>query len=446
MMQFSQRVAANTPADRDRFLDLLRVASILLVVVGHWLVRVIIQPDGELQARYLLEVAPGWQWATLLAQVMPIFFFVGGALNAASWERARGQGVRPAVWVSRRASRLLSPTFPLLILLTPLALLFYLNPALPMVLEFRVAVFPLWFLGAYLAVIALTPVVLRWHERMGSGVLLVLAGLAAIVDILRFTLLADGPMLGTQPGVGMLNLILVWVLVHQLGLFWHEGRLPQGAGGQWLMVLTGAAMLALLIGLGPWPLTMVPIEGSDAPNNAGPPTLAMVGLCLVQMGLALRLRGPLTRWLQRPRPWALVALIGAQLIPIYLWHQPAMVLVANLGHGLGLLPAASQFGGEWWALRPLWLVSCALMLALLLALAQPLERLLSPRQLDLAAQQPGSYARVLLGALLVALGIGGLIETGLVHQGWPGSLPWLPAGVFVLGCLLLRVLRLPLRD
>lgn len=441
-MQISQRIMAATSADRDRFLDLLRVASILLVVIGHWLVRVILEQDGELQARYLLEVAPEWQWASLLGQVMPVFFFVGGALNAASWQRAQTQGLTPAAWVSRRARRLLRPTFPLLILLTPLAIAFQLSPALPVLLDFRVAVFPLWFLGAYLAVIALTPAVHRWHERMGAGVLLVLGGLAALVDLLRFTLFADGPMLGTQPAVGMVNLILVWVLVHQLGLFWHEGRLPQGAGGQWLMVLIGAIALTLMIGFGPYPLTMVPIEGSTAPNNAGPPTLAMLALCVVQIGLALRLRGPLSRWLQRPRPWAVVALLGAQLIPIYLWHQPAMVLVANLGHGLDWLPAATTFGSDWWALRPVWLLSCVLMLAILLLLARPLEGLISSAP-DTAAREARSYARILLGTLLVALGIGGLIETGLTQPDWPAALPWLPAALFLAGCVLLRVLRLP---
>jgi len=83
------RVEVQTPSERERYLDFLRVAAILMVIVGHLVVRVVVAPDDQPQARYLLAEQPRRQWATLIWQVMPVIFLVGGKLNADSWRRAR---------------------------------------------------------------------------------------------------------------------------------------------------------------------------------------------------------------------------------------------------------------------------------------------------------------------------------------------------------------------
>lgn len=51
------RVEEQTPTKRDRYLDFLRVAAILMVVLGHWVVRVVrvvVAPGDEPEAQYLL--------------------------------------------------------------------------------------------------------------------------------------------------------------------------------------------------------------------------------------------------------------------------------------------------------------------------------------------------------------------------------------------------------
>ena len=40
-------MAAATPADRDRWADALRVGSLLVIIVGHWLM-VAVTPTGEI--------------------------------------------------------------------------------------------------------------------------------------------------------------------------------------------------------------------------------------------------------------------------------------------------------------------------------------------------------------------------------------------------------------
>lgn len=435
------RIAAATPAGRDRYLDFLRVVALLLVVVGHWLVRVVIAgPDGAPRAGYLLAMVPGWQAATLLWQVMPLFFLVGGVVNAASWRRARAAGASPDAWAAERARRLLWPMLPLLAVLVPAAALV---PPGGLVFDLGVAILPLWFLAAYLAVTALTPWALALHEA-GRGAWLFAAGGAAVValDLLRF--LWQGPLIAGQPAVAAPNFLLVWLLLHQIGFLWADGRLPRRPSGQAALAAAAAAVLAAMIGAGPWPLSMVPIEATELANNGSPPSAALILLGLVQGGLALLLRGPVTAALRRPWLWAPVAVAGAGLMQIYLWHQPALVLVANLAYPAGLMPLTAAPDAGWWALRPLWLALCtAVLLPLVL-----LGRLLTARVLPDAAAAPGGAGcgpgrlRLALGVGLVAAGIAGLIATRLVQPAMPLGLPLAPLAALLGG---LAAIGLPKR-
>ena len=74
---------------------------------------------------------------------------------------------------------------------------------------------PLWFVAAYLVFVCLMPVTVWLHRRFDGLVLVFLAGLAIIVDILRFRY--------HVPGVEWANMIFVWGFAFQLGYF--HGRI-----------------------------------------------------------------------------------------------------------------------------------------------------------------------------------------------------------------------------
>jgi hypothetical protein len=107
------RVAASTPAGRDRVVDLLRIGSILVVIAGHWLLAVVTRVDGRIAGDNLLALQPWTQWLTWLLQVMPVFFIVGGRVNGTGWDRARQAGGTAPAWIRRRADRLVRPILPL---------------------------------------------------------------------------------------------------------------------------------------------------------------------------------------------------------------------------------------------------------------------------------------------------------------------------------------------
>lgn len=61
----AKTLAEHTPEERNRYVDLLRAVSILMVVTGHWLVAAPWINNGEFVAGDLLEAQPETQWSTL---------------------------------------------------------------------------------------------------------------------------------------------------------------------------------------------------------------------------------------------------------------------------------------------------------------------------------------------------------------------------------------------
>ncbi len=78
------------------------------VVYGHWLLINVTDSGGQLGGMDALGYVSWGRWGTLLFQVMPVFFLVGGYVNARSWTAHAQQGW--ARWVRHRAIRLLRPT------------------------------------------------------------------------------------------------------------------------------------------------------------------------------------------------------------------------------------------------------------------------------------------------------------------------------------------------
>ncbi|HEV3504332.1 MAG TPA: acyltransferase, partial [Actinomycetes bacterium] len=388
------RVAAATPAGRDRFADLLRVVSIVVVVAGHWLMAVVVWRDGRVEGGNALALVPGLWLATWLLQVMPLFFFVGGLANLVSARRGGW-----AEFVRGRATRLLRPTVAFLAVWAVGATALGLAGVPEAVLRpvARLVVQPLWFLGLYLLVVALAPAMLRLHRRFGPAVVVWLGLAAAVADLVSR---AAGPA-GWLPAldrVGDGNFVLVWLFAQQLGFLYADGILtswPRRAHAA--MAAGGLTTLVALTASGAWPPSMVGLPG-DRVSNMNPPSLCIVALTVWLVGLAMLLRPAVTRWLERPRPWTMVVTAGSALMTLFLWHLTALALAVLLLHPLGLTePTPGTLA--WWALRPLWLLVPAAMLVPLVALFARFERsrpTLWPRPRPVA---------VALGLIAVVVGI-----------------------------------------
>jgi len=200
---------------RNRYADLLRVVAIGGVVYGHWLLISITYRNGRLSGVDALDYVEWGRWVTWLFQVMPLFFLVGGYVNARSWLAHHAAGETWTQWVRDRAMRLLWPAavyVVVAVLAVTAATAAGAGRAETAEAGWLIAL-QLWFLPAYLVLIALTPVLLAAHRRWGLAVPAVMAAAAALVDAAVI-----GPHLHV---IGYLNYLFVWGSIHQWGFGWR---------------------------------------------------------------------------------------------------------------------------------------------------------------------------------------------------------------------------------
>jgi hypothetical protein len=357
-------IDAATPPERDRWADTLRAGSLVVVMLGHWLM-VDITADGHISNA--LVTVPSLQPLTWVLQVMPLFFLVGGVAHAHALEsldrRRPSPRGRYAAFVRSRASRLLRPTAAFLVVWVGAGVVAHVSgltagdsdrarlarDALVLVPQL------LWFVGIYLGACAFAPVMRRLHLRFGVWVVVALVAAACAVDAVRFG--------GAAPLVGNLDFALVWLALHQLGFLWRDGRLTPRVGA--VMGVVGYTAMVLLVRFGPYPVSMVGLPG-EAVSNMAPPTVALLAQGIGICGVAAAVRPVAARALARPAVWKGVVVASPFAMTAFLWHLTALMvtLLALRVAGVTQPPVASL---SWWLTRPVLFVVLAAVTAALVA-------------------------------------------------------------------------------
>ncbi|MFS0898430.1 acyltransferase family protein [Mycolicibacterium litorale] len=350
-----------TPADRDRVVDFLRVASICVVVLWHWTLS-ITHWDGDytLVMPNPIGYVPGKWAATWVLQVMPVFFFVGGYANLAGWQANTRDGGGAGRFLAARLRRLLTPLLPFLAVWLAFDLVLQATGRRS-VLEWGIVVFvPLWFIGVYAGVIAAVPLTARLHRAWGWRVPVVLAVLVLAADALRLGAAWGGPV------PALLGSACVWLYCHQIGYFWRDGTLVKG--GRPLAAAVAAAGFAGLVVLttfGPYSRSMVAVQGEDT-SNMFPTTAPITALATFQLGLVMLARPRLNAWLRRRGPWRAVVAANGLTMTVFVWHMTALVVFLWLYERAGFT-LSSEPTATWWLTRPVWIVGPGLVLAAILA-------------------------------------------------------------------------------
>jgi hypothetical protein len=83
---------ANTPAPRDRAIDVIRIVSLVAVVAGHTIMATSIIRDEVFLWTNLLTASTVFQVLTWIFQIMPLFFFAGVAACVDSWSAGASWG------------------------------------------------------------------------------------------------------------------------------------------------------------------------------------------------------------------------------------------------------------------------------------------------------------------------------------------------------------------
>ncbi|KPF64578.1 hypothetical protein IP79_05135 [Porphyrobacter sp. AAP60] len=432
MWSKARGLAEQTPPERNRWVDFLRAVSIMAVVVGHWLMAgLYVNAAGELQRGDLLLVSDWAHWLTWGFQVMPVFFLVGGYSNSVSWQltigkAAPGQSGVYRDWLANRVQRLITPTFPVLLLWAALAVVLT-QAGLPreqIRMATEAALIPVWFLAVYLLVTAFTPLAYRAWKRFGWLSVAVFVPAAMLTDWLTFT--------AGVPFVNFTNFLWVFLGVHQLGFAWRDGRFDNRLFAlAWFAV--GLAVLIRITVYGFYPVSMV--SAPDGFSNSLPPTLALFALGMVQSGLVLALEPLGRRMLDNVRIWTATVLMNGMIMTIYLWHLTAFVLVMTVtwlafgGAGLDAVPGT----GAWWVSRPLWIGIYVLALLPMIAIFARHERSFGP----IRGGRTVPRLRAVLGVLAICAGLGATAGLTIASPDSVSGIRWWVVALPLVGAALM---------
>jgi len=391
--------------DRNRYLDLLRVLAIGGVVYGHWLLISATYSHDRLSGVDALDYVLWGRWVTWLFQVMPVFFLVGGYVNARSWVAHRGEGESWTRWVRDRALRMLWPTAVFIVagVAAVSAALLSGVPGDEVGEAGWLVALQLWFLPAYLILIALTPALLAAHRRWGLAVPVLMAVAAAVVN---------AAVLGPRWHViGYANYLFVWGAVHQLGFAWQDGVLTRQRWRPLVLGAGGAVLLACLLASRLFKVDMI---GS---GNTNPPSVALLAYALAQTGLIIAFEPAGTRLLRRSALWRAVQRLNGAVMTVYLWHFVPAVVVAIACYPTGLLPQPAVGTAEWWALRPVWFALLTVVLVPLTMAVMRAERPLLRLPAGIGPPGPWSPAILLAGLTASMAGLARLAIAGFAPGG-----------------------------
>ncbi|MFG2399211.1 acyltransferase family protein [Streptomyces lydicus] len=352
-----------TPAGRDRAIDGLRALALLAVPTGHWLLGGFTLDDGgALHNASPLTAIGALAPASWVLQMLGIFFLVGGYASVLSFRRATARGGSAGRWLRGRLVRLGRPVLGVTAVWAALLpLLFALGvPEATLRTGATLVIQPLWFVGVYAVITALTPYCVRAARRMGAWAAAPLLAAVAAVDFLRYGPFASA----VPPWLSLLNLLPGWMFAYQLGVSWGEGRL--GRRGGWTLLLGGTALFAALLVFFHYPASMVGVPGQDR-TNSHPPSLLVLALAAAQSGAAVLLRDRLARVLRRPALWAPVVVVNLSAMTVLCWHQTAMLSAAVPASFVGAVPgltvAPDTLG--WLLARLAWLPLFAVLLVVI---------------------------------------------------------------------------------
>jgi Acyltransferase family len=397
-------VEASTPATRDRAIDIIRIVSLVGVVVGHTIMATSTLRDGVFIWNNLLTASPVFQALTWVFQVMPLFFFAGVAACIDSWTPATSWGN----WMMRRCTRLYRPVFYYLafwwVTLAPLSAVLPQHVYEPVA---GISIQLLWFLGAYVLVLAAVPLlaVITTTGRLVAAVVGTYA-LIAVVDAIRINVHA-------LSALGYLNMV-AWLIPGMFGVAYRR-RLLAGRAALTLGVVMLVVNVALLV-LGPYELSLVGIETQQL-KNMTPPSLLLAGHAIMMCAFAIAAAPAIARWALGARVWWLAAIGNSGAMTLYLWHIPpllAMHLVFDyLGH-----PRFDPSSPGFVVLSVVQLMIMGALVAVVFVTLRPLEN--KPLPLwdgGFVSRQGGRSAAV--GVLLCVAGAATLASVGwgLKHQG-----------------------------
>ncbi len=328
----------------------VRTMALMVVVAWHWTFATIRWDGRGPHAGNPLHLVPSGYVLTWFLQVMPLFFLIGGWASKGSVSRHLTKGGTSTGWIRARCFKLGAPVVPLAAVL--LVTRNFASPWLAGVV--LLAISPLWFLGVYLPLTTLTPVLVRAHSKSPRRSMAISFLLVVACQALRFGAHVNGL------AFTLMSFLIVWGTVYQVGFFLDRMRADRSTA----FLVAAFGLAGIFLGhMAGYSLSMVTVKG-DAISNMGPPTLQIVFLALFQSGMITGFAGSIDRFSRRSKPAKVIAWVDARQMSIYAWHLPIWVaMLVALRTTPVAVPATAT--ASWFALRPVWsLIPLILLIAI----------------------------------------------------------------------------------
>ncbi len=416
---------------RDLAVDYYRVSGVVLIVFGHWLLSCVTFENGKFGLQDPLADLPWTQWITWPLQAVPVFFLAAGYASAVSWTHWRDSGrMSQQTWVRHRVSRALGPTGAYLAVISAVVVIGGAAGAPGSVLEYAgwAVAMQLWFLSVYVLVVYLTPVAIAAHRRWGLWAPAMLCLGVAVVDTLEIS--------GHIPYVSWLNYLLCWGALYLLGIAWHGGLLTGRRAV--LLAVVSAVALGLLVGVGPFPVSMISVTGQTI-QNSSPPSLAMLAFACTQTGIAVALAPALNRALRGPRIQKVLSVANTNVMALYLWHMVPVVILAAALYPTGLMLQPPEGSAAWWLVRLLWVAILAAVTTVEMLILLQLRRFFAAPLPTITVPGFGTAlagATMLIGVAMTAYGISYVSARGFAPG---GQFPWHAMAIFAVGAVLVAL-------
>ena len=361
-----------TPLGRDRSIDAIRAYGLIVVVLGHYLMGIVQWNRNVPHLGNTLSSSIYLQAITWVFQVMPLFFIAGGAANYISWKSAQSKDISYAVWLWKRAHRLLSPALVYLSVMIVLGALITPNTNREMGrVLLNISTQLLWFLGVYIVTTAITPFTVKLYENYQVASVLIWLALIGLCD---YAHLADT----NFAPFSLLNFISVWALVSQFGYAFVKNQTTKKLAAT--ATITSLAVEIWLVANFAYPISLVGMP-TDTVSNMAPPTLVLTLHSIAIWGLLSLFKDKINQLCMRAKVWSFVMGANLSAMTIYLWHIPIIMFLTVGSHFIGFDRSAVLINGRpypgdgFWLQTVPFLLLCGLVFYWFVQVAWSIEHL-----------------------------------------------------------------------
>lgn len=404
-----------TPLGRDRSIDAIRAYGLIIVVAGHYIMGIVQWNRNVPHLGNTLSSSISLQAITWIFQVMPLFFIAGGAANFISWKSAQSKETPYAVWLWKRAHRLLSPALVYLVVMIALGALITPNTNREMGrVLLNISTQLLWFLGVYIVTTALTPFTVKLYENFRISSVIIWLGVIAFCDYAHLADTAFAPL-------SLFNFISVWAMVSQFGYAFEKNEIRRNLA---LVIFTLAFTSEIwLVAVFPYPISLVGMP-TDSVSNMAPPTLVLALHSISIWAILSIFKDKINQLCQKSKVWNVVVGANMAAMTIYLWHIPVIMFLTVGSHLIGfdrnaILIDGRPYPGEGFWLQTIpFLIVCGFLVYWFVQVAWSIEHIrIKWWQGDASNvhKNPLRNALAIIGVFLIGTGLLAVAGTGL-HQ------------------------------